>query len=99
VFTNEKPSQTYFNVFLRHSFRIIRILPSKIKYVLYVRSHYASHWRGGGMRSNECRLFIINTINIIMINKQNHGEPFLSSYLSIIHNVKPRTLMHWNLAT
>ena len=41
---NDKLSQTYFNAFIAIFFRtrIIRILPSEIKYVLYVRSHYAA---------------------------------------------------------
>jgi len=38
VFVNDKLSQTYFKPFFRT--RIIRILTSEIKYVLYVRSHY-----------------------------------------------------------
>jgi len=44
LFINDKMSQTYFKAIFRT--RIIRILPSEIKYVLYdVRSHYDCHSR------------------------------------------------------
>jgi len=41
VLINDKLSQKYFNVFYAiFSYAYLRILPLKIKHVLYVRSHY-----------------------------------------------------------
>jgi len=42
MFINDKLSQTYLTyLWAIFRTRIIRILPTKIKYVFYVRSHYA----------------------------------------------------------